>query len=137
MANLRPRALVVIGIGCSVLALLATPPHSKPPTADNSANSPTAPTRVTPPASPAPPPPVASPPVTRFLPTPVPPQSADSAAATRGFAPVRLTDLQRPLPNNEVWIVKTVLLNPAAGSLQNPGEWAAPAQVMRGHTEWK
>jgi hypothetical protein len=53
------------------------------------------------------------------------------------FAPVLLRDMQRPLRDNEVWIVQALLLNPAEGSLAHPGRWAAPAKLLRGDAHWK
>jgi hypothetical protein len=53
------------------------------------------------------------------------------------FAPVLLRDMQRPLADNEVWVVQTVLLNPTEGSLTNPGAWAAPARLMTGDADWE
>jgi hypothetical protein len=53
------------------------------------------------------------------------------------FAPVLLQDMQRPLRDNEVWIVQALLLNPAEGSLAYPGKWAAPAKLLSGNAHWK
>jgi len=58
-------------------------------------------------------------------------------APTQDFAPVLLRDMQRPLADNEVWIVQTVLLNATEGTLMDPGNWAAPAKLLRGNAHWK
>jgi len=50
--------------------------------------------------------------------------------AKDGFAPVRIEQLRQPLPSNQVWLVKTVLLNPEKGTLTDPGGWAAPAKLL-------
>jgi hypothetical protein len=70
--------------------------------------------------------PVASPPSKRTIGCPV-----------ENFAPVLLRDMQKPLADNEVWVVQTVLLNPTEGSLTDPGGWAAPASLMTGSVDWK
>lgn len=75
-------------------------------------------------------------------PRPVAPESASPAQAATGphsggFAPVPIRDLCRPLPDNEVWVIKGLLLNPLRGSLSDPGAWAAPAKLRRGNVHWK
>jgi hypothetical protein len=45
--------------------------------------------------------------------------------------------MQEPLGDNQVWMVQTVLLNPAEGNLADPGGWAAPAKLLEGNEHWK
>jgi hypothetical protein len=52
------------------------------------------------------------------------------------FKPVLLRDMQRPLPDNEVWIAQALLLNASEGTLARPGRWAAPATLLHGD-HWK
>jgi hypothetical protein len=52
------------------------------------------------------------------------------------FKPVLLRDMQRPLPDNEVWIAQALLLNASEGNLARPGRWAAPATLLHGD-HWK
>lgn len=52
-------------------------------------------------------------------------------------APVFLRELQRPLPDNEIWVIQLLLLNPGAGSLADPGRWAAPAKLLKGNAHWR
>lgn len=65
------------------------------------------------------------------------PVEAQPVPATDGFQSVPLTQLRQPLPDNEVWLVRTVLLNPEKGTLAEPGGWAAPAQRFRDGRTWK
>jgi hypothetical protein len=66
-----------------------------------------------------------------------PPVRGTVGRAGESFAPVLLRDMQRPLPDNQVWIVQALLLNPAEGSLAHPGRWAAPAKLLSGNAHWK
>jgi len=80
--------------------------------------------------------PVATPP--RYVaPVSALPAQAVTGPHSGGFAPVPIRDLCRPLPDNEVWVVKGLLLNPLRGSLSDPGAWAAPAKLRRGNVHWK
>jgi hypothetical protein len=66
-----------------------------------------------------------------------PPARMTNGRTGESFAPVLLRDMQRPLRDNEVWIVQALLLNPAEGSLAHPGKWAAPAKLLSGNAHWK
>jgi hypothetical protein len=66
-----------------------------------------------------------------------PPVRMTNGRAGECFAPVLLQDMQRPLRDNEVWIVQALLLNPTEGSLAHPGKWAAPAKLLSGNAHWK
>jgi hypothetical protein len=66
-----------------------------------------------------------------------PPVQMTNGRAGECFGPVLLQDMQRPLRDNEVWIVQALLLNPTEGSLAHPGKWAAPAKLLSGNAHWK
>jgi hypothetical protein len=70
-------------------------------------------------------------------PVAAPPSKRAIGCPVENFAPVLLRDMQRPLADNEVWVVQTVLLNPTEGSLTHPGGWAAPAKLMTGSADWR
>jgi len=53
------------------------------------------------------------------------------------FKPVLIRDMQRPLPDNEVWIAQALLLNATEGTLAHAGRWAAPAKLLHGNEHWK
>ena len=59
------------------------------------------------------------------------------APAGGEFRPVPLVQLRQPLPDNEAWLVRTVLLNPEQGTLAEPGGWAAPARKWTAREHWK
>ena len=52
------------------------------------------------------------------------------------FKPVLIRDMQRPLPDNEIWIAQALLLNATEGTLARPGRWAVPATLLHGD-HWK
>ena len=110
------------GLDLDKVKLSEGPPHSRPPAPE--------PRIVAGPPPPSSPPPSA-PSLSR------PPAQAAPGCPGAPFAPVLLRDMRRPLPDNQVWIVQTLLLNPAEGTLAEPGGWAAPARLFESNTHWK
>lgn len=110
------------GLDLDKVKLPEWPLHSRPPISEpQSATEPPGPT-----SPPAP------------LPSASSPNSGTPLGCSGGvFAPVLLRHMQEPLRDNEVWVVQTVLLNPAEGNLADPGGWAAPAKLLAGNAHWK